>query len=114
MSKPEKVAEDKARKKAFEIGVRSIKFNIRGKRGYNDVLFWVRGGRPLLAEFKREGKDAEPLQAYRHSELRADGYETMVATAWEPVLEKIRGMLGAEDDRQRMLSLVDTEMGDVE
>lgn len=110
MSKPERVAEERAVKEAFKIGVRSIKLNIRGKRGYNDRLFWVEGGRPLLVEFKREGKSADPLQAHRHDELRAAGYETMVATEWQPVVAKIRSMREAEADRRKMLGLAAKEM----
>lgn len=113
MTRPEKVAEQKAVNKAFELGVRSIKLTPQGQRGWNDRLFWVPGGRPLLVEFKREGEEPRKLQTHRHETLRDLGYETMVAVAWEPVLEKLRAMLSAEHDRRRMLDLVDEEAGDL-
>lgn len=105
MSKPERVAEERAVREAMILGVRSIKLTPRGQRGHADRLFWVPGGRPLLVEFKREGEKPRVLQAHRHDTLRKAGYEVMVATDWRPVAERIRAMLADEDARRRMLAL---------
>ena len=40
------------------------RLNLHGKTGFPDVLFFIRGGRPFLIEFKRPGKQLEPRQWY--------------------------------------------------
>lgn len=50
---------------------------LRHDAGWPDVLFLVPGGRPLFMEFKRPGKDLEPLQAERKSDLEKLGYDVV-------------------------------------
>lgn len=48
------------------------------KAGYPDDEFYIPGGRPLLIEFKRPGREATPLQRERIKELRSLGYRVLV------------------------------------
>ena len=55
--------ERKAVKLAKELKIRTTKLNVTNNRGIPDRIFWIPGGRPLLAEFKRPGKEPTKLQA---------------------------------------------------
>lgn len=50
------------------------KLQILGDTGYPDRIIWFPGGRPILFEFKREGYEPDPKQAFIHKELRSLGY----------------------------------------
>ena len=51
-----------------------IKLIQTNKNGIPDLLA-IRSGRYIWIEAKRQGKTAEPLQQFRHAELRAHGAE---------------------------------------
>lgn len=57
-----------------ELGVTNIKLTPKGRIGYPDRLFWVRGGRPTLIEFKKVGEKPKPFQKKIHADLRKLGY----------------------------------------
>ena len=58
-----------------ELGVPSLKLNVRGNRAYPDRLFFVPGGRPTLIELKRAGDEPRPLQLHVMDMLRRFGYD---------------------------------------
>lgn len=60
-------------------GILGLKFNTRSGNGWPDRIFLIPGGRPLFIEFKRPGKDLEPLQADVHRQLREIGYDVEAA-----------------------------------
>jgi len=53
------------------------KITFQGVRGGPDRVF-IKGGRTVWIEFKDWGKDADPLQAKVHREMRAAGAEVYV------------------------------------
>ena len=61
-----------------ELGVRSIKLNLRGNTGWPDRLFFIPGGRPLLIEFKDLGEDPEPRQGLIGQFLEYNKYDYAV------------------------------------
>lgn len=61
-----------------ELGVRSIKLNISGRRGWPDRMFMIPGGMPLLIEFKKPGGSVRPLQRHTHEILKALNYRVEV------------------------------------
>lgn len=60
---------------AFNVGVPSTKF---GVRGWPDRIFWIPGGKPLLIEFKSPRQKPRPLQEHRIDQLRQLGYAAEV------------------------------------
>lgn len=56
-------------------GIRHLKLNGSGNRSYPDRLFFIPGGRPVLIEFKKQGKEPEPLQGFVIEALREINYE---------------------------------------
>lgn len=60
-----------------ELGVPSLLLNLRYDNGWPDCLFLITGGRPLLMEFKRPGKDLEPLQVERRETLEKLNYDVV-------------------------------------
>ena len=78
MSKPlESAVERDACEYAKQHGWMVFKFVSPGCRGVPDRLF-IRGGRHLFVEFKREGEVARRQQEKRHRELREHGAEVHV------------------------------------
>lgn len=61
-----------------ELGVRSIKLNLRGNTGWPDRLFFIPGGRPLLIEFKDWGEVPEPRQVLIGQFLEYNEYDYAV------------------------------------
>jgi hypothetical protein len=59
-------------------GVESVKLNLQGHCGMPDRMFFIRGGKPLLAEFKKQGKKPTKLQAHTIKKLRELGYNVEV------------------------------------
>jgi hypothetical protein len=50
------------------------------KSGYPD-LWLLKEGRTVFIEVKQPGKQPTPLQELRHKELRAAGFQVIVATS---------------------------------
>lgn len=44
-------------------------------------LMCLRNGITLFIEVKRPGKEPEPLQQFRHEELRKQGFEVLILTS---------------------------------
>lgn len=44
-----------------------------------------RAGRLVYIEFKRPGKNPEPLQEYRHTKLRNQGFEVLIVKSLEDI-----------------------------
>jgi hypothetical protein len=78
-----------------ELGVDSLKLNLRGNRGWPDRLFFIPGGRPLLIEFKRPGTEPEPLQVYRHNQLKEWDYAIEVHDTTEGAFRAVARALEA-------------------
>jgi hypothetical protein len=60
-----------------QLGIPSLLLELRRDGGWPDVLFLIPGGRPLFMEFKRPGKDLEPLQVERKTTLQKLGYDVL-------------------------------------
>lgn len=56
------------------LGIKSNKLQIVGSSGFNDLVFWLRGGRPFLIEVKRPGQTLRKLQQHVHNDLISLGY----------------------------------------
>lgn len=50
------------------------------KNGIPDLMC-LRNGITLFIEVKRPGKEPEPLQQFRHEELRKQGFEVLILTS---------------------------------
>jgi hypothetical protein len=61
-----------------QLGVLSIKLNVKGARGWPDRMFLIPGGRPFFIEFKAPGEEPDPLQVYRIGQLNSMGYTVEV------------------------------------
>lgn len=59
-------------------GLLHLKLNVSNRRGFPDHVFFLRGGKPLLIEFKRPGELQDALQKNIAERLRFLGYEVMV------------------------------------
>jgi len=55
-----------------------LKLNLRGNVGWPDRLFVYPEGGTLWVEFKRKGKEADPIQKYRITQLRKKGHHAFV------------------------------------
>jgi hypothetical protein len=62
---------------AKDLGVLTIKLNVRGQRGVPDRLF-LNDGRVLFLEFKRPGSVPTLIQRYQLNTLRAHGFDAAV------------------------------------
>lgn len=76
--KESKIENDVSRRALYELGVASLKLNLRGNNGWPDRLYLIPGGRPLLIEFKRPGEEPRPLQVHRHAQLKMLNYHVEV------------------------------------
>jgi len=54
------------------------------KNGIPDTLI-LRNGRVAFIEFKRPGKNPEPLQQYRHEKLRKQGFIVSIVRSTEDI-----------------------------
>ena len=77
-----------------ELGVRSLKLNVRGQTGWPDRLFMIPGGRPLFIEFKRPGGELSARQQYMIKMIKHRGYEVQVHDtidgAFQAILEALK------------------------
>ena len=82
----------------LRIGVRTLKLNLMGNRGYPDRLVILPKGRSVFIEFKKPKGVAEPapeaLQDYIHKQLRKLGHDVKVfdndEKAKNYIIEKIK------------------------
>lgn len=54
--------------------------------GFNDTIA-LKAARTVIIEFKRPGETPDPLQVFRHEQLRAQGFEVYTVDSWEAYLE---------------------------
>ena len=60
------------------LGVGSLKLNVKANTGYPDRVFWIPGGKPLFIEFKTPDGELSEKQKYNIDRLRKDGYNVEV------------------------------------
>jgi hypothetical protein len=60
---------------ARELGLKVLKINPLWAAGWQDRIFFVPGGKPLIIEFKRPGGESSKIQKERHKELIEAGYD---------------------------------------
>ena len=86
------------------LGIGSLKVNVRGNTGWPDRIFWVPGGKPLIIEFKTPDGELSPKQKYHIERLKKDGYNVEVCDdAIDAFLAAIRAVETtdlSEDNRQ--------------
>ncbi len=58
--------------------------------GIPDRIFFIPGGRPLVAEFKARGKRPEPAQDFYLRKLLDEGYDVGWCDIWEGFLEAMK------------------------
>lgn len=63
-----------------------VKHMLTSKPGWPD-LEAIKDGRTIRIEVKSEGEDAEPLQKYKHYQIRKHGGEVYTVDTWEKFLE---------------------------
>lgn len=61
-----------------QLGVPSIKLNVKGDTGWPDRLFLLPGGRTLWIEFKSPGNDLEPRQKLKRDILKIRAHDHQV------------------------------------
>lgn len=94
-SSEKKAVENPVVKYAVGLGVKVIKVNPLWSAGWNDRIFFVPGGRPLIIEFKREGGKTSKLQEERHAYLLKNGYDHHVIDNKEEGKALVRARLEA-------------------
>ena len=82
-------------KYARDLGIRVLKINPLWAAGWQDRVFFVPGGKPLIIEFKRPGGKVSKLQEQRHKELLESGYDHHVIDNKAEGLALIRSRLEA-------------------
>ncbi len=88
--------ENKACKKILsELGVVSIKLNVKANTGWPDRLFLIPTGIPLLIEFKQPGKDLRPKQEYIHNLLKMYNYKVEVHDDAERAFQAVARAMAA-------------------
>ena len=80
-------------------GIRSIKLNGPGARGWPDRLFLIPGTNPtpLFIEFKAKSGRISPVQKYIHAEMLEAGYVVEVHDDAEEALDAIHRAKMRED-----------------
>jgi len=75
-------------------GIRSIKLNGPGARGWPDRLFLIPGNpsRPLFIEFKSPTGRVSVIQRRNHEIIRDAGFEVYVCSDFEDVMGLIKSM----------------------
>jgi len=79
MSKPERIEENKFVRAVRRKGYIAYKMQTKGaygSNGFNDQLVLAKYGTTVLFEFKRTDTESEPLQDYRHRQLKKLGHKT--------------------------------------
>ncbi len=75
-------------------GIFHTKLNIMLHRSLPDRVFWIPGGRPLLIEFKKRGKEPTKLQWITLRKLEALGYDIGWTDKAEEAIEWIDSAIG--------------------
>lgn len=75
------------------IGGLAWKFVSPGTAGVPDRLVILPDGRTIYVELKRPGQKPEPLQEYRHKQLRERGHQVHVIDSIEGVKAFIREVM---------------------
>ena len=82
-----------------ELGIFSLKLNVKGNTGWPDREFFVPGGCPMLIEFKRPGggleKDLSPKQELIIERLLYARYQVEVHDTVEGAFEAVKRALDA-------------------
>jgi hypothetical protein len=94
MAELEKSVEDKCVAIADARGVKSIKLNLQGRRGWPDRLFIAEYNRVWFVEFKRSGEKPNPLQAHIHRMLKRMGFRVSVFTTVSRFRRGLREWMG--------------------
>lgn len=74
---------------ARNLGLRSLKLNLRYDAGWPDRLWLMPGGRPLFSEFKRPGETPAPLQNERLVTLAGLGYDVAVFYGYDEAMGRL-------------------------
>lgn len=90
-----KAVEEPVVKYAVSLGIKVLKVNPLWAAGWQDRIFFVPGGKPLIIEFKRPGGESSPLQKQRHKELIEAGYDHHVIDDKEEGKALVRSRLEA-------------------
>lgn len=62
-----------------ERNILHAKFSPFGRAGYQDHVYFIYGGRPVLIEYKRPGEELRKLQKHYYYLLKELGYDVAVA-----------------------------------
>ena len=86
------------------LGVGSLKLNVKANTGWPDRIFWVPGGKPLIIEFKTPDGELSPKQKYHIERLKKDGYNVEVCDdaidAFYAAIRAVEATDLSEDGRQ--------------
>lgn len=75
---------------AKEVGITSIKLELKHDVGWPDRMFLIPGGRPLFIEFKRRiNSHTKGIQTHRHKVLTALGYDVVVCKTYIEGIDEI-------------------------
>lgn len=77
------------------VELRTLKMNLKGRRGWPDRLVLWEGGNLLFIEFKQPGEECRALQEYIHEELRAMGFEVETHDNTADALASVKAKVGA-------------------
>ena len=91
----EKRIEKRLMKAVRQSGGLCPKFVSPGTAGMPDRIVMLPGGQLAFVEVKAPGKKPRPLQLYRHSQLRALGFDVFVVDKPEQIGEVLREVLPA-------------------
>lgn len=85
----ESVAEKKFVERCRERGYLALKMEVSGWRNWPDRQILLGQGYVFFIEFKRLGEEARPAQAYRHEQLRKQGYSVYVCDTLEGAMQAL-------------------------
>jgi hypothetical protein len=77
----------------LDLGLRSLKLNLRYDSGWPDRVFLLPHGRTFWVEFKRPGDVPGPLQEARRAELRALGHDVVWFDDYDTAMAALRWRL---------------------
>jgi len=96
MTRDERKIEDWVMQKAWDLyGVPSIKLNVSGNTGWQDVLFVLFSGKTLWVEFKQPGAGLDPKQKLQRKVLKYRGHNVQTHTDRLRALEAVECALEA-------------------
>lgn len=96
MTRDERKIEEWVTQQAWnQLGVPSIKLNVQGNTGWQDVLFILPQGRTLWIEFKQPGLPLDPKQKFTRAALKFRGHNVQTHTSRERALAAVKSALEA-------------------